>query len=57
MHLIPTRTIALDIGTNMGYAESLNKVIVRSGTIRVKDGNERGGQAMVKLWECLNQLV
>lgn len=57
MHLIPTRTIALDIGTNMGYAEALNNVIVRSGTIRVKDGNERWGQAMVKLWDFLNQLV
>jgi Holliday junction resolvasome RuvABC endonuclease subunit len=57
MTLIPTRTISLDIGTHLGWAEALDGVIVRSGTILVKDTNDRWGKAMVNLWDFLTRLV
>lgn len=57
MSLIPTRTIALDIGTHLGWAEALDGVVVRSGSIMVKDTNDRWGLAMINLWDFLTRLI
>ena len=52
-----TRTIALDIGTTLGWAEALDSVIVRSGSIKLKNTDERWGTAIARLWDFLTQLV
>lgn len=54
---IPTRTISFDIGTTLGWAEAIDGVLVRSGSIRIKDTKDRWGRAILNLWDFLNQLI